>query len=85
MFSLSSNTEAMSDNKFYKKYHLDDEVARKAAFNPYYPLMRSGLDDPVIIGDREFIDLASNNYLGLANDSRVKEAAIRGIEKYGAQ
>ncbi len=28
--------------------------------------------------------LGSNNYLGLTADPRVKEAAIKGIEKYGS-
>lgn len=37
----------------------------------------------VKIDEREIILLSSNNYLGLANHPRVKEAAIRGIEKYG--
>jgi glycine C-acetyltransferase len=29
------------------------------------------------------VDLASNDYLGLRNDPRVRAAAIRGIERYG--
>jgi len=74
----------MSNTEFYQRYQLDDSVAVQAGFNPYYPLIGSGLDDPVIIEDREFIDLASNNYLGLANDIRVREAAKEGIDKYGA-
>lgn len=37
----------------------------------------------VKIDGREVILLASNNYLGLANHPRVKEAAIRAIERYG--
>jgi glycine C-acetyltransferase len=30
------------------------------------------------------INLSSNNYLGLANDPRLKAAAIRAVEQYGA-
>ena len=33
---------------------------------------------------REVINLASNNYLGLANHPKLKEAAIEAIRKYGA-
>ena len=33
---------------------------------------------------REVINLASNNYLGLCNDPRLREAAIAATEKYGA-
>jgi len=73
----------MRNNQFYRRYQLDDSVAKEAGFNPYYPLLSSGLNDTVTISDKAFIDLASNNYLGLANDPRVRQAAINGIHKYG--
>ncbi len=73
----------MLNTAFYEKFRLDDSVARQAGFNPYYPLLKSGLDELVKIGDHEFVDLASNNYLGLANDPRVNKAAKAGIDKYG--
>ncbi|MGB3194345.1 MAG: 8-amino-7-oxononanoate synthase [Phycisphaerae bacterium] len=37
----------------------------------------------VRVGTREVLQFASNNYLGLANDPRVKEALARGIERWG--
>jgi len=37
----------------------------------------------VRVGGREPLQFASNNYLGLANDPRVKEALARGIERWG--
>ena len=37
----------------------------------------------VTLGGREVLQFASNNYLGLANDPRVKEALVRGVEKWG--
>ncbi len=36
-----------------------------------------------IVEGKEMIVLASNNYLNLANDPRIKRAAIEAIEKYG--
>jgi 8-amino-7-oxononanoate synthase len=35
------------------------------------------------VGGRTVLQFASNNYLGLAADPRVREAAVRGIEKWG--
>lgn len=41
--------------------------------------------EPVSRADgREVINLASNNYLGLANHPKLKEAAIEAVKKYGA-
>lgn len=73
----------MNLTKFYDAHHLDDSLARVAGFNPYYPNIQSGLDDPLIVDGKEFINLASNNYLGLAFDPRVIEATVEGVRKYG--
>jgi len=36
-----------------------------------------------VVEGREMIVLASNSYLNLANDLRIKRAAFEAIEKYG--
>ncbi|HEY9680963.1 MAG TPA: glycine C-acetyltransferase [Oculatellaceae cyanobacterium] len=37
----------------------------------------------VKVGGKTCVMLASNNYLGLANHPRIREAALYGLEKYG--
>ncbi|ADV65173.1 aminotransferase class I/II-fold pyridoxal phosphate-dependent enzyme [Desulfurococcus mucosus] len=36
-----------------------------------------------VVDGREVVVLASNNYLNLANDPRLKQAAVEAMEKYG--
>ncbi len=35
------------------------------------------------IGGKKVLNLCSNNYLGLANDERLKKAAVEAVEKWG--
>lgn len=74
----------MDYKTFYEGLEIDRELVEEAGFNPYYPAIQSALDDPIIIEGKEFINLASNNYLGLANDKRVVEASVSMLQKYGA-
>ncbi|MEK6680272.1 MAG: 8-amino-7-oxononanoate synthase [Nitrospirota bacterium] len=47
-------------------------------------IVESGQASKVVIDGREVILLSSNNYLGLANHPKIKEAAKEAIDKYGA-
>lgn len=44
----------------------------------------SAQDPEVLIGDARFVLLASNNYVGLATDPRVVEAAAEAARRWGA-
>lgn len=43
----------------------------------------SAMDAHIVIDGRSVINLCANNYLGLANHPRLKEAARRAIDTYG--
>lgn len=46
-------------------------------------LVDGSQDANIVIDGKKVLNLCSNNYLGLANDKRLKEAAIQAIKKYG--
>lgn len=50
---------------------------------PYFRVIESAQDPEVVINGRRMIMVGSNNYLGLTNHPKVKEAAIEAIRKYG--
>ena len=51
---------------------------------PYFKAIQSGAGSKVIIDGREVIMIGSNNYLGLTQHPKVKEALIKAAEKYGS-
>src|ERR1700690_3131152 len=59
-----------------------DEV-KAAGFYPYFRAIEENEGPVVQIEGRKVIMAGSNNYLGLTADPRVKEAAIKAIERYG--
>ena len=57
---------------------------RKKGLYPDIHIIESASTDPeVIIGGKKVLMFSSNNYLGLANDERVKEKVIEAVKKYG--
>ena len=66
------------------QFKRDHALVEEIGFNPYYAHLASGLDDPVIIDGKQYINLAANNYLGLACDPRVKQAIIQAVNQFGA-
>jgi 8-amino-7-oxononanoate synthase len=55
-----------------------------AGIYPYFRVIESAQDPEVIVEGRKMVMIGSNNYLGLTNHPRVKEAAIEAIRKYGS-
>lgn len=51
---------------------------------PYFRVIESAQDPEVTISGKKMIMVGSNNYLGLTNHPKVKEAAIEAVRKYGS-
>lgn len=66
--------------------YLSAQLEEMRAAGTYYRLRElQSACEPVCRADgREVINLASNNYLGLANHPKLKEAAIRAVQQFGA-
>jgi 8-amino-7-oxononanoate synthase len=56
---------------------------RWIATNTYRRVVQSGAGPTVLLRSKPKIMLGSNNYLGLTEHPKVKEAAIKAVEKYG--
>jgi len=50
----------------------------------FFRKLESPQDAEVVVNGKRVIMIGSNNYLGLTNHPRVKEAAIKAIEKFGS-
>ncbi len=74
----------MKNIDFYNRFGLDLGIVEKAGHNPYYHQVQSELSDEMMVDGKRFIDLASNNYLGIANHPRLKQACKDAIDQYGA-
>lgn len=47
------------------------------------PVLEGANEAEIILNGQSVINLSSNNYLGFASHPRLKEAAIKAVEKYG--
>ncbi|HSB31875.1 MAG TPA: aminotransferase class I/II-fold pyridoxal phosphate-dependent enzyme [Candidatus Sulfobium mesophilum] len=54
-----------------------------AGMYPYFRVIESAQDPEVVIDGKKMIMVGSNNYLGLTNHPKVKDAALGAIRKYG--
>ena len=69
--------------KCSKVYNQVQEMSR-SGFYFYFRKLESPQDSEVVVNGKRVIMVGSNNYLGLTSHPRVKEAAIKAIEKYGS-
>lgn len=65
------------------KFTRADEV-KAAGLYPFFQPISSAPGNEVVINGKKMIMIGSNNYLGMTNDPRVKEAAAKAALKYGS-
>src|SRR5690606_5747821 len=77
---------AMSERTGSALDFLHDEIEQlKQAGVFRYPRVLEGAQEPRAVFDgKEVVNLSSNNYLGLANHPKLREAAHRAVDTYGA-
>jgi len=66
-----------------RRYTTAKEVMA-AGLYPYFHVVESEQSPEVIVEGKKMIMLGSNNYLGLTNHPKVKEAAIEAVKRYGS-
>ena len=59
-------------------------IVRAAGVYPYFHPIQSAPGDEVVVDGQKCIMIGSNNYLGLVNHPKVKEAAANAVKKYGS-
>ncbi|MFD0049391.1 glycine C-acetyltransferase [Actinomycetes bacterium NPDC127524] len=60
-----------------------DAMKKEGTFRKLVPL-ESDQGSKVVVNGKEVIQLSSNNYLGLTNHPRLKKAALKAVEEFGA-
>ena len=79
------NIEVTYPDLFEKCFNFHDADNVKAmGIYPYFHPMQSAPGDEVVIDGHKCIMVGSNNYLGLVNHPKVKEAAAEAVRKYGS-
>jgi len=73
----------MTDTPYNKIIQKELEELGKQSLVRHIPPVDNGADKVLLHEGRELLNLASNNYLGLAGRSELKGAAQEATEKYG--
>jgi 8-amino-7-oxononanoate synthase len=64
-------------------YPTNPRTAQALGLYPFFIPIEQAEGPEVVIHGKKYIMIGSNNYLGLTNHPKVKEAAIEAVRKYG--
>jgi len=56
---------------------------KAAGYSPFGHVVSSKNADTIIVGEREYVNYSSNNYLGFAVHPKLKEACIAAVNEFG--
>src|SRR5215212_11393073 len=73
----------MKPGELYRTLDRELENIKEAKTFKYEVPLESEQGGDVTVAGHKVVMLASNNYLGLANHPRIKEAAHRGLDEWG--
>jgi glycine C-acetyltransferase len=73
----------MNPEELYDTLDRELDAIKQAKTFKYEVPLESQQGGDVLVNGREVVMLASNNYLGLANHPRIKEAARRALDQWG--
>jgi 8-amino-7-oxononanoate synthase len=80
-----NNTQVTFPDLFEKCFNFHDADNVKAmGIYPYFHPLQSAPGDEVVVDGQKCIMVGSNNYLGLVNHPKVKEAAAEAARKFGS-
>ncbi len=79
------NTKTTFPDLFEKCFNfMEADNVKAMGIYPYFHPLKSAPGDEVIMDGQKVIMVGSNNYLGLVNHPKVKEAAAEAARKYGS-
>ena len=71
-------------NLLEKCYDFEDaKNARSMGLYPYFKVVESEQGAEAVVDGKKMIMVGSNNYLGLTNHPKVKEAVVKAVKQYG--
>ena len=72
------------ESPLWKRIRSDDSTRLRLKYDTYYHIFERQEGTRVWKDGKEYIMLSSNDYLGLSNHPRIKEAGINAIKKWGS-